>query len=75
VFRLDLATITLSGGIAVRIRPVGPDGDIGPVVERWNGSAWVTGPDVVDWANGRPATADELAALRIPTSDWPSKPG
>jgi hypothetical protein len=74
MFRLELATITLSGGCAVRIRPVTPDGDIAVVVERWDGSAWVTGPDVVDWANGRPATAEELAALGIPTSDWPAFP-
>jgi hypothetical protein len=74
MFRLDLAAITLSNGVAVRIRPVGPDGEIAPIVQRWNGSAWVTGPDVVDWANGRPATADELAALGIPTSDWPASP-
>jgi hypothetical protein len=72
MFRLGLSTITLSDGYAVRIRPVAPDGDIATVVERWNGSAWVTGPDVVDWANGRPATAAELAALGIPTSDSPS---
>lgn len=58
----------------MRIRPVGPDGDIATVVEGWNGSAWVTGPDVVDWANGRPATAEELAALGIPASDWPASP-
>jgi hypothetical protein len=75
MFRLDLATITLSNGVAVRIRPVGPGDEITAVVERWNGSAWVTGPDVVDWANGRPATAKELAALGIPTADWPSTPG
>jgi hypothetical protein len=71
MFRLDLATITLAEGVAVRIRPVGPGGDVATVVERWNGSAWVTGADVVAWANGRPATAAELAALVIPTSDWP----
>ena len=58
----------------MRIRPVMPGGDITTVVERWNGSAWVTGPDVIDWANGRRATAEELAALGIPTSDWPSPP-
>ena len=75
MFRLDLATITLAGGEAVRIRPVGPDGEIAAVVERWNGSAWVTGPDVVDWVNGRPATEEELAALGIPAADWPSTPG
>ena len=74
MFRLDLATITLSDGVAVRIRPVGPDGDITAVVEGWNGSAWVTGPTVLDWANGRPATARELATLGIPASDWPSTP-
>jgi hypothetical protein len=74
MFRRDLATITLMEGIAVRIRPVGPGDDLAPVVERWNGFAWVTGGDVVDWANGRPATAAELAALGIPASDWPSNP-
>jgi hypothetical protein len=72
MFRLDLSIITLSNGSAVRIRPVTSDDDIAPVVERWNGSAWVTGPDVVDWANGRPATLEELAALAIPASDWPA---
>jgi hypothetical protein len=71
MFRLELSTITLSGGYAVRLRPVSPGGDIAAVVERWNGAAWVSGPDVVAWANGRPATADELAALGIPISDWP----
>ncbi len=74
MFRLELSAITLSEGYAVRIRPVAPGGDIVTVVERWNGSAWVPGPDVVDWANGRPATAKELAELGIPTSDWPFKP-
>ena len=72
MFRLELSAITLSEGDAIRIRPVAPGGDIVAVVERWNGSAWVTGPDVVDWANGRPATPKELAALGIPISDWPS---
>jgi hypothetical protein len=66
MFRLELSAITLSNGYAVRIRPVTPGGDIVPVVERWNGSAWVTGPDVVDWANGRPGTTEELVALGIP---------
>jgi len=74
MFRLDLAAITLSDGGAVRIRPIGADGDIAAVVQRWNGSTWVSGPSVVDWANGRPATADELAALGIPACDWPSTP-
>ena len=55
----------------MRIRPVTPGGDLSVVVERWNGSAWAPGPDVVDWANGRPATATELADLGIPPSDWP----
>jgi hypothetical protein len=72
MFRLELSAITLSEGYAVRIRPVTPGGDIRPVVERWNGTAWVPGPDVVDWANGRLATAKELAELGIPASDWPS---
>jgi hypothetical protein len=58
MFRLDLAAITLADGVAVRLRPVGPGGDVATVVERWNGSAWVTGGD----------------ALGIPTSDWPSNP-
>jgi hypothetical protein len=66
MFRLDLSAITVSDGHAVRIRPVTRDGDIATVIERWNGSAWVTGSDVVEWANGRPATAEELAALGIP---------
>ena len=74
MFRLELSAITLSNGNALRIRPVTPGGDIAAVVERWNGSAWVRGGDVVDWANGRPATSQELAALGIPTSDWPSAP-
>ena len=74
MFRLELATITISNGCAVRIRPVSPGGDIAAVVERWDGSAWVIGSDVVDWANGRPATAGELEALGIPNSDWPSFP-
>lgn len=74
MFRLDLAAITLADGVAIRLRPVGLGGDVATVVERWNGSAWVTGGDVVDWANGRPATPAELAALGIPTSDWPSNP-
>lgn len=72
MFRLQLSAITLTRGYAVRIRPVTPDGDVSAVVERWNGSAWVPGPDVVEWANGRPATPTELADLGIPTSDWPS---
>jgi hypothetical protein len=71
MFRLELATITLSNGCAVRLRPVTPGGDIAAVVERWNGSAWITGADVLDWANGRPATVEELIALGIPRSDWP----
>jgi hypothetical protein len=74
MFRLELSAITLSGGYAVRIRPVAAGADSKTVVERWNGSAWVTGSDVVDWANGRPATAGELEALGIPRSDWPSDP-
>ena len=72
VFRLELSAITMAGGYAVRIRPVTPGGDPAVVVERWNGSAWVPGPDVVDWANGRPATARELADLGISPSDWPA---
>ena len=74
MFRLELATITISNGCAVRIRPVSPGGDVAAVVERWDGSAWVIGCDVVDWANGRPATAGELAALGIPMSDWRAPP-
>jgi hypothetical protein len=74
MFRLELSAITLSEGYAVRIRPVTAGGDIRTVVERWNGSAWVTGSDVVEWANGRRATVQELAALGIPTSDWPPPP-
>ena len=72
MFRLELSAITVTEGYAVRIRPVTPGGDLSVVVERWNGSAWIPGPDVVDWANGRPATATELADLGIPASDWPS---
>lgn len=72
MFRLELSAITLSDGYAVRIRPVGPGGDVVAIVERWNGAAWITAGDVVEWANGRPATAEDLAALGIPTSDWPS---
>lgn len=75
MFRRELSTITLSPeGLAIRIRPYTPGGDITVVVEGWDGSAWVPGPDVVDWANSRPATTEELAALGIPTSDWPSQP-
>ena len=73
--RLELSAITLSpAGLAVRIRPCAPGHDVTVVVEGWDGSAWVTGPDVVDWANGRPATPEELAALGIPTADWPPPP-
>jgi hypothetical protein len=75
MFRLELSAITLSPeGLAVRIRPCAPGDNTGVVVEGWDGSAWVSGPDVVDWANGRPATPEELAALGIPNSDWPSLP-
>jgi hypothetical protein len=74
MFRLELSAITLSEGYAVRIRPVTPGDNIETVVEQWNGSAWVTGADVVEWANGRRATEAELAALGIPRSDWPSNP-
>ena len=72
MFRLELSAITMTGEYAVRIRPLTQGGDPAVVVERWNGSEWVPGPDVVDWANGRPATATELADLGIPASDWPS---
>ena len=76
MFRLELSAITLSpAGLAIRIRPCAPGGNSAVVVEGWDGSAWVTGPDVVDWANGRPATPEELAALGIPSSDWPLLPG
>ena len=71
MFRLELSAITVSDGHAVRLRPV-TEGVGETIVEQWDGSAWVTGPDVVDWANGRPATESELAALGIPQSDWPS---
>jgi hypothetical protein len=66
MFRLALSAITLSNGVALRLRPLTPGGDTATVVERWTGSTWVAGADVVDWANGRPATAEELAALGIP---------
>ena len=59
---IPLSTITLCAGRPVRIRR---QRDGRAVVEGWNGMSWVKGPDARDWADGRPATRQELKALGI----------
>jgi hypothetical protein len=63
---IDLATIMLCDGHAVRMRRL-RGGKM--VVEGWNGVSWVRGPDAVDWADGHLATRKELRALGIRAGD------
>jgi hypothetical protein len=63
---IDCSRITLCAGHPVRIR-CQRSGKM--VVEGWDGTAWVRGPDAVDWADGRLATRKELRALGLPAAD------